>query len=256
MSMPQSQHGREIPPIDFSSGSLQYFAAYSYVFQNANWLLNLLLATVCQIIPVVGPIVFLGYQYEIIEALHRDPRHVYPDFNFNRFGDYLVRGVWPFLVTLVASMAMGAAMLVPMFLIQIPIAVSNHDHAGPLAVLATILMSVVAVVLSFGFYLVLMPLVLRAGLTQDFVKAFDFDFLQDFVRRMWIEMLLVALFLWASAIVLMIAGMLICCLGIYPAMTLMMLANAHLLYQLYEVYLVRGGQPIPLKTPTSGTVTT
>jgi hypothetical protein len=49
-------------------------------------------------------------------------------------------------------------------------------------------------------------------------------------------------------IVLMIGGFMLCCVGAFPAATLALFANAHLLYQLYEVYLFRGGQPIPLKT--------
>jgi hypothetical protein len=256
MSMPQSQSEGDQPPIDPSLGTLRYFAAYEYVFQNANWLSNLLLGTLCQIIPVVGPIVFMGYQYEIIEALHRDPRRVYPDFNFNRFADYLVRGVWPFLVSLVAGMVLAAIMMVPMFLFQILIAASDHKHAGPLAVVVMILMFFVMIVFQFGFYLLLLPLTLRAGLSQDFVKAFDFEFLRDFVGRMWLEMLFVALFLWASTFVLMIGGFMLCCVGVFPAATLALFANAHLLHQLYEVYLFRGGQPIPLKAPASATVTT
>ena len=144
----------------------------------------------------------------------------YPDFDFNRFGDYLVRGVWPFLVTLVASLGLGRVMIVPMFLFQILLAASEHRHAGPLAAVVMILMFIGLTVLSCAFYLVLMPLMLRAGLSQDFVKAFDFTFLLDFLRRMWLEMLLAALFLYVSAFVLMIVGFMACCIGVYPAMTL------------------------------------
>ena len=251
MSMPQSQDGRELQPIDFTTGGMHYFTAYTYVFENPNWLMTLLLRTVCYIIPVVGPIVLMGYQYEIVEALHRNPRRIFPDFNFERFAEYLGRGVWPFLVTLVAGMVMGAVTVVPMLLLQILEAAGDHNEAISLAALGMmIVLFVVITVLSFGSYLVMVPLMLRAGLTQEFAKAFDFDFVFDFIRRMWLEMILVALFLWISTLVLMIAGFMLCCIGIYPAMTLMMLANTHLFYQLYEVYLLRGGQSIPLKDPS------
>jgi hypothetical protein len=37
------------------------------------------------------------------------------------------------------------------------------------------------------------------------------------------------------------------CIGVYPATAVMMMAHAYMLYQLYALYLSRGGMPIPLK---------
>jgi hypothetical protein len=45
----------------------------------------------------------------------------------------------------------------------------------------------------------------------------------------------------------MAAGLLLCCVGILPATALILVAQYHLFYQLYELYLQRGGEPIPLK---------
>src|SRR5262245_40908593 len=70
---------------------------------------NLLYGCVCVLIPVVGPIILLGYRAEIAEDLERDPQlEDYPDFTFNRFADYLQRGIWPFLMQLIVSLAATA----------------------------------------------------------------------------------------------------------------------------------------------------
>jgi hypothetical protein len=96
--------------------------------------------------------------------------------------------------------------------------------------------------------LVLMPLSLRAGLTQEFGAAFDFGFVKDFIRRVWLEVLLGQLFLIFAQFIVMFAGLALCCVGIYPAAAWGMLAHAHLEFQLYELYLQRGGTEIPLAT--------
>ena len=103
------------------------------------------------------------------------------------------------------------------------------------------------ILLSVVFGLVLMPMMLGAGLGQELGPAFNFTFIKEFVARMWKEMILSSLFLSATAMVLMFIGALFFCVGMYPAMAVMMLANAHLLYQLYALYLARGGMPIPVK---------
>src|SRR5258708_32650071 len=78
----------------------------SYVFENPNWFMNLLLAALCALIPIIGPIVLKGYLYEAVIGLLAVGGARYPDFNFSRFGDYLMRGLWPFLVGLVCSFAL------------------------------------------------------------------------------------------------------------------------------------------------------
>jgi hypothetical protein len=52
-----------------------------------------------------------------------------------------------------------------------------------------------------------------------------------------------------TASLVLLLGLLLCCVGTYPATALVMLAQAHLYLQLYELFLQRGGEPIPLKSP-------
>jgi hypothetical protein len=103
------------------------------------------------------------------------------------------------------------------------------------------------VVLSIAVGLAMFPMLLRAGLSQDFGQAFKFAWIKDFLTRMWMELLLTILFLMATGMVVAMLGMLACCIGIIPAAVIIMMASAHLVGQLYAIYLSRGGEPIPLK---------
>jgi hypothetical protein len=55
------------------------------------------------------------------------------------------------------------------------------------------------------------------------------------------------LFMQLSGFVLQLAGALVLCIGAYPAGAIVGMAHAFMFYQLYSLYLSRGGTPIPLK---------
>jgi hypothetical protein len=64
---------------------------------------------------------------------------------------------------------------------------------------------------------------------------------------MWVEMLLAGLFYMALGIIAVLLGVLARLICVYFATALMMMAQGHLLWQIYELYLQRGGTPVPLK---------
>jgi len=245
----QATGGTSPPP--YRGGGLEYGRMVSFVFENPRWFVNLLLMGVCQLIPIIGPMVVLGYQFDTVEALHRDPRRRYPDFDFGRFVDYLVRGLWPFLVVLIASvilvplmMGCSAAVIIG---IGLAVAGANTQSIGPMMLTLLPLIILTAIVVGIGIQLLLLPLQLRAGLAQDFAAAFDFSFFKSFLATMWKEALVGMLFLAVVGVAAAIVGFAMCFIGIYLTMGVVMLAQANYYFQLYELYLERGGQPIPLK---------
>jgi hypothetical protein len=236
---------------DPSSEGLQYLYLYGFIFESAQWILNLLFVTLCSFIPVVGYIVMMGYQLTIIERLHLRPTEVYPDFDFDCLGDYLKRGVWPFLIFLIIYIVCMPFMLVlfngPMFLLAM-VGSSNEEIVG---VVAAITVPLVILLISVGVLLMvqfLVPIFLRAGLTQDVRAAWNWRFIRDFVRRVWLEVLLGHLFLFVTYVVLIPLGMLCFIVGTYFVMAMWMMAQGHLLFQVYHLYLQRGGERIPLAT--------
>jgi hypothetical protein len=95
-------------PIDH----IEHMRMFHYVFENPNWLTNILLSGLCILIPIIGGLVVLGYQFEAVAVLLSTQGARYPDFTFSRFAEYLVRGLWPFLVQLVASLVLVPIMFV------------------------------------------------------------------------------------------------------------------------------------------------
>jgi hypothetical protein len=196
----------------------------------------------------------LGYLFEVVDALVASQGTRYPLFDINRYGDYFLRGVWPLLASLVASLV-----LIPIFLLLwavvviVPLLVAGvaGEDAGPVVgIIMMVLMlgmMIVIIAISVVLNIFMVPLMLRAGLAQDFGEAFKLDWIKDFARKMWVEIVLGALFVGLSGTVLTLVGFLACCVGAYAAQMIVLMAYAHLLYQLYVIYITRGGQPVPAK---------
>ncbi len=230
---------------------LDYMRMYMYAFDNPNWIMNLLWLSLCILvagaIPVVPYMVLFGYLLFLIESWQRQGHDRYADFDTARLGDYLSRGVWPILVALVASLVL-AAVIVPVMLISffavMGIAASTDQ---PAFLLLLVLVFVLVNVLGIGANFFLMPMIFRAGLTQEFGEGFKMSWCWSFVKLVWVEMLLGNLFMMVGNFVLVLLGMALFCVGVYPASALTMLAWAHFQWQLYEIFLQRGGEPVPLK---------
>jgi hypothetical protein len=241
--------GKPGPP----PGQIEYVRAWTFVFDSPQWAMNLLFAVIAMLIPVIGPMLLNGYQFEIVESLHRSNGRKFPDFDFGRFADYLVRGLWVFLVTLVASLV-----IVPILMVLVGVGVGilsfaaasgGEEAAAVVFAIGVPLLMLMLVLLSAPLGLVLIPMMIRAGLMQDFGGAFNFDWIKSFIAKTWKEIVLGTLFLSATGMLVTLAGLALCFVGVYPAAALAYLAQAYMNYQYYELFLQRGGEPIPLKEP-------
>jgi hypothetical protein len=229
---------------------MNYTASISDYFRSPKWMMNTLLAGVCVFIPLVGQIVVKGWMLTGFWGRDDERPETFPDFDFNNFGKYLERGLWPFLVSLVSSVVIT----VPAFGIMFPatmfmgaLAPNNHSSGGGCAAaLIVIVLMVLYLVLVLGLMVVLTPLILRASIMQDFVPAFNFAFVKRFIALTWKEMILATVFQFAIGMAFGVLGALMLCIGMYFAMVPVYYAWVHLHKQLYRLYLSRGGEPIPV----------
>jgi hypothetical protein len=228
---------------------MQYLRSYQYVFDSPNWFSNLLMGILCQIIPVIGPLTFMGYQYEVIEELHLSRGGRYPDFTFNRFTSYLTRGVWPFLVQLlgVVPFMFFVFLLIAIAFAGIALAGANTQNPGPIMAVFFVVLFALYMFGILALMFVLVPLRLWAGLAQDLKPGTMWRFMKEFFGLVFLDLLLCEVFGVLSGIVMGMVGVLMCFVGIYFTTTLVVYAQAHLVYQVYELYLERGGSEIKLR---------
>jgi hypothetical protein len=230
--------------------------AYRFAFASPNGWKNLLIGGVAMLVPILGPVVFIGYLCDVlaprplddgsgrVDESPRAPGAGYGDFDFSRFSQYLERGIWPFLATLVA----GLVMLPLYFLAMAPaIVAAVANFRGPAAMLAFFASFVLFLAVAAAGVLVMVPLSVRAAMLMEFGPTFDPRWVKDFAARTWRETVIAMLFLIVTGFPLAIVGYLLCLIGVYPAMALLTLAEWHLHFQLYHLYVSRGGAPVPVK---------
>jgi hypothetical protein len=243
---------------------MRYSQAMRYIFTSPKWFYNLFAGAVASLVPVVGDMVLLGYFFEIVESMHLQGEEKYPDFDTNRLMNYLMRGLWPYLVGLIV----GLIVIMPLVVIFVIVFVavlfsamppSSGPKSGPppgppMGLIFGMEFGFMGIVLlvMIPLGLVVVPLMLRAGLSQDFRSAFSWAWVRDFIGRMWGQVLLMQLFVIVYSQVAQIVGLLACCVGVLFARPLVMLTMGHLWHQLYQLYLERGGTPIPLKVQDAG----
>ncbi|HZE13243.1 MAG TPA: DUF4013 domain-containing protein [Chthoniobacterales bacterium] len=229
---------------------MNYPASVSDFFKSPKWMMNALLGGVCVIIPLIGQIVLKGWLITCFWGRDNERPETLPDFDFNNFGKYLERGLWPFLVTLVSgfTISMAACVIIIPFTMMFTL-LGSHDHgsaSGCAAAFLFIILMVFYVVLIVGLMVLLTPLTIRASLTQEFAAAFNFAFIKRFITLTWKETIIASLFLFAASLLLTAVGAIIFCVGIYFATVVVYFCWVHLQKQLYQPYLSRGGEPVPV----------
>ena len=238
---------------------ISYMASYTHLFSHSQWKNILLMGTLCilavNIIPVVPYLVYGGYLLSMIRSQISDPDQEYPAFSFDKLMEYISLGLWPFLAILpvmfgtgiIAGIIVMAAMFLGLFS-SIGLAESGMEWTSIVGLIITIGLATLAIS-AFQMLVLLfsMPMAIRSGLSQTFREAYRLQWCLNFVRKMWLELLLSVAFIYLTSLVLTLAGILALCVGVFVANAFTMLAQAHLLSQIYRLYLHRGGEAVPIR---------
>jgi hypothetical protein len=232
---------------------MNYGDSISDFFKSPAWMMNMLFGGICVLIPIVGPMVLLGWLITGFWGRQEQGFQSFPPFDFSNFGKYLERGLWPFLVAFAVSLVFVPIMwIVTIPLVMIQVAAQGHQHGnGCFAALAVIVMILAIGVAVVVMLLILVPLKIRAALTQDFAKAFDLRFVKRFIALTWLEMVLSSLFIVIVGTLLVCLGAIVFCVGAYFATVVVYFSWMHLYKQLYQLYLGRGGEPVPVSPKLS-----
>jgi hypothetical protein len=248
---PYSAPKPSIDPMPDPGVSMRYMEAIRFPFQGPHAWTNILMLGVAQLVPIVGPIVLLGFVYDTLEALFRQKRTYAPPFDFDRLGDYLMRGIWVFLVQMIVSfvIAVPGTVLIMGGQIGGMVLLEQGEELAPLGIVVMGLgyLAHFGLMMLMGFFMT--PLSIRVGLVQDFGKSFDFAWYRSFLGKTWVEMLVVTLLGAFLGTAYAFVGFAFFCIGIYFTMAILIVTSMHLQFQLYLLFLARGGQAVEMKEP-------
>lgn len=223
---------------------MHYLRSIKYIFEHKEWVTNVLMVLVCALIPIIGQLLLLGYMFELIEFWRANPGvKDYPKFDFNRFTPYLKRGVWPFLVNLV----LGTVLSLPLSCCAIGIQFTSMAVAREEPVLMIPLFLLFFAVIFGGTIFaaaLVWPGIVHAGLKQGIDIPSMIAFIKDFLKRVGKETVLAMAFMVAVATVMSLVGVCAFFVGAMVAGAIATMMYHHLSYQLYDLYLQRGGTEV------------
>ncbi|MEY4567065.1 MAG: hypothetical protein RLY14_2035 [Planctomycetota bacterium] len=235
-----------------SFGKLDLLRIIKFVFESPQWTTNILWTSLGFLFSgmVVGMLAILGYQMDIVIAENgKEPRR-YPDFDINRIGDYLLRGLWVWLSMMVVSIAIGF-LLLPFFIILLFVILvlagdgPNRQQEG-MGIIVGIASTMIGLVGNVLIMAVVAPITLRVGLTGNFADCLDWRWHLDFIRRTFWSLIGGTLFFIPLIAMYLFFGAALCCVGIIPAIGWFYLSQAQFYSQIYRIYLQRGGTPIAI----------
>ena len=206
--------------------------------------------TLLMLIPLVGPIVLMGWSAETHRRLVRREEPAIRDFQFAHFGRYLQLGLAPFLVQMLVSLILTVPISVFFVILAavIPAVIigseGNMDTSIFMIVMAVI--STMIFLGSFASLLLIKPMQIRVELSNDFGKAFELGAVLSFIKRQWMPMLFHSVVLSLLSLPLMLLGLLACYFGIFFVAVALQFAQLHLRWQIYERDLQSGAPAIVL----------
>jgi len=222
---------------------MEYIKPYTYFLKKQNGPTNLLWGSLAllstSVIPFIGQVVVFGYQAEVAEDLKNDPELTdHRDFDPNKFVEYLTRGIWPTLVEYALSLA-GGGLSIFGFLIGMGIGwLVDEPIVGLIIGLVFIIpVTLLAALVTWPFML---HTQLSKGLHFGNASRFAMAFFGKVGGQLFITMLIHSLISFP----LIILGLILCFIGIFPVSMILIMAQEHYMIQLYRIYLDEGGEPI------------
>lgn len=212
-------------------------------FKSPNWLMNLLWMFVCHLgsIIVIGNLVLFGYLAEVAESRSGGRSENWPDFNPDRFSEYLMRGLWPFLWSLIWTIPLLMLVGIPVcttvalssFLMQ-----NNNETSG---IIVMVIGGIVSMVLYCFAMLAMMASMIHSGLGNDFQKGADVKWIKSYVSTMGLTTVWVGIVFVLVGTVVNTLGFMFFCVGILFTPPILNLMAADLCSQLHDIFVSRGG---------------
>ncbi len=240
-----------------SNTKIEYLRGFKAFFKDANFGNNILIGSVHAIIPIVGPIVLMGWGCEIMQRLSRNHPQPIPKLDFADFTHYLSRGVVPFLVAFIAQLILSVFIYIFMFagIIGFGAIVGNMSEGSDIAPLFGIvfflIMLLVGLVITIPALILSTSLQTFAELTEDFSRSFNFSFLKNYVKLTWKKAFLAHLIYIPIGFLLGVIGIMTCYIGLFPAIVLLTSGMLYVRWQIYAYYLSLGQTPLEAKAPVA-----
>jgi hypothetical protein len=205
--------------------------AFTYVFDDEDWVKKVLLGGVLNLIPLVGLFFTSGYMLETLKNV-MDGRQL-PLPEWDDWGGKFMKGLMLFIIGLIYSLPL---ILVVCCLIggTLVFASQNEDTANVMSSVVAPCMQCVNLLYTIALVVVLPAVLTKYAETEEFGAAFRFGEIFNLIKDNISTYLIVVVITWLAGLVGQL-GLLACGVGVAFTMFYGMLVNAHSYGQAYRI---------------------
>jgi hypothetical protein len=211
---------------------MDFGKAFSYQFEDQDWVKKILIAAVIPLIPLIGFLVVAGWGIEITRRVIRGEPE--PLADWDNFGGYLGRGFQFLIIALVYALPLIITGVFPSILLTAPYSNTGtvDSTVSTLAIIATLCFGLIFIV--YGFFLAFMlPAALgRFADTGEMGSAFRFREVFGLVKAAPTAYLMVVLGSIISSFIASL-GTIACGVGALATTAYSTTINSHLQAQAY-----------------------
>jgi hypothetical protein len=234
---------------------MQHVTPYTQLLKQRHAAASLLLGSMLVLVPVLGHIVLSGWAVRVHRAVVAG--EAMPALGLDDLSGDARLGLGPFVVQMIMGLVLCLVFLpllvLPgvVFSIALPaLADSDISEEGAIAIFVVGVLVFVLVGLVCLYLLVMAThaALISAELgdsVSDGLAGLRPGRLRAFFKLVPRELFGASIGLAMGSSLLVLAGLLLLTLGVYPATVMVFAAGAHYRAQVYEIYLARGGPPIP-----------
>jgi len=208
---------------------MDFGKAFSFVFEDEDWLKKIAVGGLFSLIPVIGIFVVLGWGVEITKRVINGDPEILPDWS--DFGGYLTRGFMVFLVAFIY--------LLPVILLQacssLPYLYEAADETLlTIFTIVTVCFGCLTTIYSIGAYLLLPAAIARYAATGEVSAAFKLGEVFKMVKN---NIGTYAMVLLGGIVASLVAslGVIACGIGVLFTSVYSFAINGHLWGQAYNV---------------------
>lgn len=214
---------------------MEFGRAFSFVFEDPDWLKKVGIAALVFLIPIIGQIVLMGWGLEITRrVINHDPTTL-PDWS--NFSDFLLKGFHAFVVSLVYTLP-GILVIICGQLLLLGVASSvsdsNSNTVGVIVTAATVCMICFVSLFFIAAGFVIPAATGNLAATGELSAAFRFNEVLGLVRAAPGPYVMVILGVLLASIILAPVGALVCGIGVLITTAYTTALSGHLTGQAYN----------------------
>jgi hypothetical protein len=225
----------------------------TYQFEDPEWLAKMIVGGVVVLLgllltPIIIGLALLfilnGYMIEVIRNVMNGVEHPMP--GWEKWGEWFSSGLKIFILELVWAIP---AILFSLFGKISQMVAEGHSTAAAIGTLFVLIFGLLNLAWDVILLLVMPAIMVKFSKTEEMAAGFDFPFIFDFVQKEIVNIVIAAVVLIVAWVVGTIAGVVLCFIGLFPAMFWLGLVEAHLYGQIGKDYFEKLEPTVPAEMP-------